>query len=207
LIGILAVGFFFGFYSEGYDRLWQAHVLDNFSLPAIPWVSNLHLGMDMVIVIWYAALKIIMMMVTVIATHVVEQQMTHPKMTRLIKSMFILSFFLILCLIGFTLSGNLLSAVVFVILIGVIREVTYPVYNTWVNHRLDPQVRATVLSMSSQVDAVGQIAGGPIVGVIANSVSVTAGLLTSSAMLAPILGLLFAQRKSVEDVSLEIEGG
>ena len=46
------------------------------------------------------------------------------------------------------------------------RSVIGPVYTTWVNQSLDSRVRATVISMSSQVDAIGQIGGGPLVGVI-----------------------------------------
>jgi DHA3 family tetracycline resistance protein-like MFS transporter len=203
LVGILAVGFFFGFYSEGYDRLWQAHLLERFDLPVIPWVENLKMGGELTIVLWYAALKIVMMLLTVAATHLVERQLYRPKMDALIRGLFVLSGLLTVCLAGFAIAENLFLAVILVALIGVIREVTYPVYNTWVNHRLDPQVRATVLSMSSQVDAVGQIAGGPVVGFIAKGVSITAGLLTSSALLTPILVLLFGQRKSTEDVSIK----
>jgi DHA3 family tetracycline resistance protein-like MFS transporter len=50
-------------------------------------------------------------------------------------------------------------------------------------------VRATVLSMSSQVDAIGQVAGGPAVGLIGNLISVRAALLTSSIILMPVLAL------------------
>jgi predicted MFS family arabinose efflux permease len=101
-------------------------------------------------------------------------------------------------LIGFALAGNLLAALACALVIGVSREVIYPVYTTWVNHRLPANVRATVLSFSSQMDAVGQTLGGPIVGVVAKQVSITAGLLTSSAMLAPVLPILFKQRHERE---------
>jgi DHA3 family tetracycline resistance protein-like MFS transporter len=47
-----------------------------------------------------------------------------------------------------------------------------------------------VISMSSQVDALGQIAGGPIVGVIGNTFGVRAALASSAAILSPVLLLL-----------------
>jgi MFS transporter, DHA3 family, tetracycline resistance protein len=198
LISILAVGFFFGFYSEGYDRLWQAHLLAKFQIPELQWISKSGFTKEMNIVIWYAGFKILMMFLTAIATRIVEKHLRSPEMKKLVRLLLTLSGLLILCLAGFALSGNLLISLVLVLSIGIIREVTYPVYNTWVNHRLNPQVRATVLSISSQVDAVGQIAGGPFVGVIAKQISVTAGLITSSSMLSPILVFLFGQRNSTE---------
>jgi DHA3 family tetracycline resistance protein-like MFS transporter len=50
-------------------------------------------------------------------------------------------------------------------------------------------VRATVFSVSSQVDAIGQISGGPLVGVIGNALSIRAALVTSGLMLSPVLPL------------------
>ena len=46
-----------------------------------------------------------------------------------------------------------------------------------------------MLSMSSQVDAIGQIAGGLVVGLIGSLVSVRAALLASGVILTPVLAL------------------
>lgn len=59
------------------------------------------------------------------------------------------------------------------------RNVIGPVYTAWVNQRLDPAVRATVLLLTSKVVAIGQIAGGPLVGWIGSAVSVHAAMVTS----------------------------
>ena len=74
-------------------------------------------------------------------------------------------------------------------LIYVTRNVIGPFYTAWANQRLDSAVRATVFSMSSQVDAIGQIAGGPVVGLIGSQISTRAALLASSFILTPVLGL------------------
>ena len=85
---------------------------------------------------------------------------------------------------------QLVLAVGMIWLIDVFRSLNSPLYTTWVNQRLDPQVRATVLSMSSQVDAIGQITSGPVLGVIGSKISVRAAITASGLLLAPILGLL-----------------
>jgi len=69
-------------------------------------------------------------------------------------------------------------------------------------------VRATVISMSSQVDAIGQIAGGPAVGLIGSLVSVRAALLTSGVILTPVLALYrFAIRKGEPGGNSEVMEG
>jgi len=115
-------------------------------------------------------------------------------MNSLIHGLTLCSAILVLCLFGFALAHNLVLMLILVVMIGMVREIINPIYTAWVNQRLDSSVRATVISMSSQVDAVGQIAGGPVVGVIARSVSISTGLLTSGLILAPVLLLLGFQR-------------
>ena len=72
--------------------------------------------------------------------------------------------------------------------VSVSRGLIGPLYTAWVNRRLDSRVRATVLSMSSQVDAIGQIAGGPILGAVGN-LSVRAAITLSGLVLSPVLAL------------------
>ncbi len=206
LVGILAVGFFFGFYSEGYDRLWQAHLLERFSMPNLTWLEIEAFSKETLMVLGFAALKIVMSLFTILATRVVEPRLHHPRMKALVRLLWVSSAALVAALTLFALAGNLWLALVLVLLIGVIREVTYPVYNTWVNHRLEPKFRATVMSISSQVDAVGQIGGGPIVGVVANNSGIPIGLVTSALMLLPILVVLGLQHNSSEDKSITAEG-
>jgi hypothetical protein len=62
-------------------------------------------------------------------------------------------------------------------------------YTTWVNQHLDSRVRATVLSMSSRMDAVGQMTGGPLLGIIGSVISIQAVLISSSLSLSPVIGL------------------
>ena len=60
----------------------------------------------------------------------------------------------------------------------------------WMNQHLDPDVRATVLSMIGQVDAVGQITGGPAIGAIGRVVSLPLALSLCGGLLAPALAFI-----------------
>lgn len=195
LLSILGIGFFFGLFSEGYDRLWQAHILKKFSLPALPFQVPLASSEEFTLVFWFGCLKILLAILSVLALSLLSEKWKKPEMQGLITGLSISSMILVVSLIGFALAGNLTLMLALVVVIGVIREVINPLYTAWVNHRLDSSVRATVLSLSSQVDAIGQIAGGPVVGVIAKQFSMSLGIITSGILLAPVLVMLGIQKK------------
>jgi DHA3 family tetracycline resistance protein-like MFS transporter len=92
----------------------------------------------------------------------------------------------------FALTRNFPLALAMLWVIDPLRDVKGPLYTAWVNQRLEPRVRATVNSMAGQVDALGQILGGPALGVIAEAVSVGGAIFASSLLLLPTL-LLFGQ--------------
>jgi DHA3 family tetracycline resistance protein-like MFS transporter len=71
---------------------------------------------------------------------------------------------------------------------GVLRSLQYPLASTWLNQQLPSRVRATVLSIYGQSDALGQLAGGPVVGVVGLR-SLRAALVFSGLILTPALWL------------------
>jgi DHA3 family tetracycline resistance protein-like MFS transporter len=62
-----------------------------------------------------------------------------------------------------------------------------PLFLAWINQNVASNVRATVISMNSQMDAIGQIAGGPPIGLIGTLASLRAALLVSAMLLVPSL--------------------
>ncbi|MEJ2759326.1 MAG: hypothetical protein P8046_12670, partial [Anaerolineales bacterium] len=64
-----------------------------------------------------------------------------------------------------------------------------PLSTAFVNHFLDSKVRATVLSMTGQVDAFGQMAGGPIIGAIGQVATIPVAIVSSAAILFPTVPL------------------
>ncbi len=194
LVGILLIGLFFGLYSEGFDRLWTASLLDRFTLPGLEFLPE---------VTWFGALGIVEMLLAALATRLLESYVDMRRPHKLVRMLTTLSFFLTICLFGFALSGNLWLTLFLLVAISLCRTLISPLYTSWVNHKLDPQVRATVISMSSQVDAFGQIAGGPVLGVIARNISMQAGLLGSAFFLTPVLFLFARQIKNRENIQVE----
>ena len=180
LLTILSIGFIYGLYSEGLDRLWTKHILDNFAFPTL---------IELQPVVWIGLVRAVSMLLSVAAVEVVQRKVDTQSHSSIARALFFISAILIASLFGFALAGTLALALLFYWIIDVARDVIGPTYTAWVNQRLDSRVRATVISMSGQVDAIGQIAGGPVVGLIGNWLSVRAALIASSLILSPVLVL------------------
>ena len=189
LLAILGVGFFYGLYSEGDDRLWTASLLERFQFPPMFNLPD---------VTWFGILAALALIFSAAGTEILQRRLKDPQPAVLARTLMIVSALLVASLVGFVLTGSFVLAVVLYLAISILRTLASPLYTSWVNHRLDSQVRATVISMSSQVDALGQISGGPVIGVIARQTSIGTGMLISSLLLSPVLLLLMKQVKAKE---------
>ena len=174
---IVAIGFLYGLYSEGFDRLFEAHLLDQFSFPFVEPI------------VWFGVMGAISMLVSAGILNLIEKRVDPASMRINVRLQTGISMLLVLSLFGFSWAGALPLAILFYWIVTALREAHYPFYLAWINHKLEPQVRATVLSMSSLFDALGQISGGPLLGVVAREVSIRAGLTVSAILLSPVLGL------------------
>jgi len=181
LMTILGIGLFYGLYSEGFDRLWVKHLLDTFELPILFGNNE---------VAFFSILRATGTLLTIFAMRTVERRLDTSQPRAIGRLMFFVTGSISVSLIGFALSPVFVVTLFFFLLIDIFRDVAIPLYTAWVNQKLDSGTRATVLSMSSQVDAIGQIAGGPGVGLIAKVVSVTAAISTSGLLLTPALFLI-----------------
>lgn len=180
LYDILWIGLFFGLYSEGFDRLWTKFILDNFTFPA--WFTFQP-------VVWFSLMRAGGMLLAIGASEIALRRVDTVSHSGVARALMSLTIVLITSLLLFALAPALIWVVVAYLIIYVVRNVLGPLYTAWVNQSLDSQVRATVISMSSQVDAIGQIAGGPVVGLIGSYFSVQAAIIISSLTLIPVFPL------------------
>ena len=197
LISVLGVGLFYGLYSEGFDRLWVKHLLDTFQIPVIFGNNQ---------VAFFAVLRIAGSILTIFAVRFVEKRVDSGNSLSIGRAMLIVTGLIAVAIIGFAVSPLLSLALGLYLVINVLRSVRDPLATAWVNQKLDPQTRATVHSMAGQVDAFGQIAGGPSVGLVAKSLSVVAAIATSGALLLPAM-LLVGRANSQSEKEAESLSG
>jgi DHA3 family tetracycline resistance protein-like MFS transporter len=174
---LLAVGVVFGAFSEGFDRLGEAHFLQNFHFPA--W-GNL------TPVVWLGIINAGGTLLSFLVAEIVIRRLDLRNSAAIRWTLFALNALLMLCVIGFGLSGSFGLAVLLYWAAGVFRSLQHPLTLTWLNRYISPQVRATVLSMFGQADALGQMAGGPVVGLVGLR-SLRAAMLFAGLILSPAL--------------------
>jgi DHA3 family tetracycline resistance protein-like MFS transporter len=199
LLILLAIGLFFGLYSEGFDRLWTAHLLESFSAPFMNVLEP---------VVWFGIIRAVMQIISLGATEIVRRRVDTQRAIPMARTLMVNAGVIIVALAAFGLTRNIWLAIGLYWLIGAARSIGYPLQTTWYNLLIDdPQVRATMFSVTGQADAIGQIAGGPGVGAIGN-LSIRAALVTSALLLSPVLPLYhFAIRRTAKANSLEPDGG
>jgi DHA3 family tetracycline resistance protein-like MFS transporter len=197
LMAILGVGLIYGLYSEGWDRLWVKYLVDNFTLPSL-------FGMNQVA--FFGLLRAGGMLLSILVTRQVEKRLDASHAPSIAKGMLWLTGLLALGIFTFALAphlgvaSGLAVAIAAVWLVSLTRNVLGPLYDAWVNQRLDSDTRATVISMSGQVDAIGQIASGPLAGLV-SLWSLQAAITFASFLILPALPLIGrANRLHAEEV-------
>jgi MFS transporter, DHA3 family, tetracycline resistance protein len=196
LMAILGVGLFYGLYSEGFDRLWVKHLIDHFDIPIIFGNNQ---------VAFFAVLRIAGSILTIFVIRFVEKRVDSGSPLAIGRAMLIVTGLIATAMIGFAISPLLPLTLGLYLVIVVLRDVHGPLNSAWVNQKLDPQTRATVHSMVGQVDAIGQVAGGPSVALIARFFSVVAAITTSGLLLLPAMFFVGrANSQSRKDAGAEV---
>lgn len=181
LILIVAISAFEGLYSEGLDRLWTFHLAKDIGFPNSQFDA----------VTWLSAMSAVTMLLSIGAVEVAQRVLKNSAKSKIVWLLLVLNAIQFLAMISFSLLGNFYLAVAAYCCLTMMRNTIQPLISFWNNENItDSTVRATVLSTKSQVNALGQMAGGPLVGMIAKQFSVTVALLTSTALLVPIMIIL-----------------
>jgi DHA3 family tetracycline resistance protein-like MFS transporter len=195
---ILAVGVFYGLFSEAWDRLWQLHLLQTIGMPQWP---------SMPPIVWFSMLAIGEMSLGIVAAEVVRRRLNLHSSTAMRRGLFWMTAMMVAGLVVYGVTTSLLVALLAFFAFTSARGLTEPVYRTWANMHIDSRVRATVLSMQSQTDAIGQIVGGPPLGALGER-RLPLAFLASAVLLTPALWLLrCTQRPQPDDTTSVPRGG
>lgn len=178
---LFLIALFVGFYSEGFDRLWMSHLLN---------VSKIGDLTDEKLVLIMGGIQFIVVLVSFVALHLLNRSSIHQNLRHVYMALFIGSLFVITSLIGFAFSTYVVGLLAFYIIIQVTRKVMYPLEDIWLNKIIpESSIRATFFSVKGQVDAIGQIGGGPVIGLVASNFTIKTAIMVSAILLSPVLYL------------------
>lgn len=180
LITILIVMLIMGAHSEGFDRLWAAHLLRNITLPSLGGLKP---------VVWFGVIRAAGMLLALGPAEVLHRRLETSSLRMLAWALMILNGIILAMVALYALAGSFVVALIALLITNPLRSLIGPLDTAWINRGLDSQTRATVLSMSEQVWSLGELMGGPIIGAVGEWYGLRAALLGSALMLIPALPL------------------
>jgi MFS transporter, DHA3 family, tetracycline resistance protein len=181
LLLLVVTAFFAGAYSEGLDRLREAHFIRDIGLPSFLGLSDLW---------WFVVIGGGAMLLGLLVSSALLKRLTNASDRAMARLLLVLTALQIVTVIAFGLAPGFVFALLAFWGAGVARHLANPVEMTWLNQSIgDSSVRATVISIAGQSDAVGQVAGGPGIGAVGNGFGIRAALVAAGLVLTPALGL------------------
>jgi MFS family permease len=183
-----------GLSSEAFDRLWSVKILTDFSFPTVFGTSDPAL--------WFTVFSLIGTFLS-LATSLVVNKVSPERMSALHPNglLALLSLFQVGGVLGFAVAGHLWLGLAAMWVGSVAATIAYPVESAWLNRNVESRSRATVISMVSQSNAIGQIIGGPPLGALAGRTSIRTALVVSGLILTPIPALYLRLRPAKEPVA------
>jgi MFS transporter, DHA3 family, tetracycline resistance protein len=180
LITLLIVSAIWGAASEGLDRLWEAHLLANFTFPSLG---------DLDMIVWFGIINAVAMLLSLGATEVARRTVDTDSHIAAAKALLVINILMSISVLVFALAGNFTLALAAFWATATLRRVNEPIYAAWLNQNLTPRIRATVFSMAGQADSIGQIVFGPVIGIVATLVSLRAAMVAVAVIALPQAGL------------------
>jgi MFS transporter, DHA3 family, tetracycline resistance protein len=176
---ILGTAVLHGASTEGFDRLADFHLLRDIGLPSIG---------DLDRVVWFAILDGVGLLAGLGTLAVVRHRLHLEGHAHVAKILSVIDLLLVAGVVAFGLTSSFWLALASFWLVAALRSAREPIFTAWINQGLDPATRATVNSMGGQADAIGQTAGGPVLGLIGNT-SVPWALVASGLLRLPSMAL------------------
>jgi DHA3 family tetracycline resistance protein-like MFS transporter len=181
LLLILGLSASWGAWSEGYDRLREAHILRDVGLPSF-------LGLSFVV--WFGVIAAASLVLSIVVARPANRRLEHANQLTVTRVLLAIDVVLIGGVVAFALAGAFWLALVALLLTDTARGLARPLYTSWLNQSIrDSTVRATVMSITNQADAVGQWTGGPAIGWIGNAFGIRAALVVGASFLSPAVAL------------------
>ena len=181
IVLLAAADLFMGASSEAFDRLKEAHFLRDVGLPAVGSLDS---------VVWFGIFWLVGMLLNIAAIGGLIKRVESGGRQSIARYLFGFTALQLIAMLIFAMTGSTWLAIAGLLGVFFARNMAMPLYTTWLNEQItDSSVRATVLSLTGQADAIGQAGGGPVLGAIGNVWGIRAALATGALAIGPALGL------------------
>ena len=181
IVLLIGAELFMGASSEAFDRLKEAHFLRDVGLPAVGQLDP---------VVWFGIFWLAGMALNIAAIGSLIKRVERGGRQTIAQFLFAFTLMQLAAMLVFALTGSVWVAIAGLLGVFFARNMALPLWDTWLNQQItDSSVRATVISLTGQSNAVGQAGGGPVLGGIGNVWGIRAALGVGALAIAPALAL------------------
>ncbi len=183
LLVILVIQFIFSFHGEGFDHLWQNFIVDDFTLPSLGTFAP---------VVWFGIIGLGANLLGIVLSEIVRRRVNLNDHRATARALLVIYALTPPGIIAFSLAGEFSFAVMAFLFVMMLRSAGEPLSKAWLNQNIEPRIRATMFSLNGQVSSLGEIFGGPPIGVVARTFSLRAALAASGMVLVlalPLFGI------------------
>jgi len=198
LVLLFGMTLFVGLWSEGFDRLWGAFLLRDIRFP--------HIG-GLAPAMWFSLFACAAAVLGVGSTELAKRRTERLGPDSAAGALLGATLAIGGAVLAMATTHAFAVVVTAYLAVWVLRPVLHPLVSGWMVGRIDPSVRATALSAQDMFDSAGQIAGGPVIGIIGTLVSVRIALLTGAAALAPAAACVAAANRRIRPRATEGAAG
>jgi MFS transporter, DHA3 family, tetracycline resistance protein len=188
LVLLLAMTTFTGLWSESFDRLWGALLIRDIGFPKLAGLSP---------AMWFSLLSATVAVLALGSTEVAGRRAGRVGGDAVATALLVVTVAIGIGVVVMATAHAFAVAIAAYLAVSMLRPVSGPLLYGWMVPRIESSVRATALSALEMFDGAGQIAGGPVIGVIGTLTSIRIGLLAGAAALAPAAGCLAAASRRI----------
>jgi MFS transporter, DHA3 family, tetracycline resistance protein len=193
LVLLFAMTLFAGLWSESFDRLWGALLIRDIGFPKLFGLRP---------ALWFSLLAAVVAVLALGSTELARRRAERLGGEAVAAALLVLTVAIGIGVVAMATAHEFVVAIAAYLGVSVLRPVFDPLIDGWMVARIEPSVRATALSARDMFDSAGQIAGGPVIGVVGALTSIRIGLLAGAAALAPAAGCLAAASRRIRPASV-----
>lgn len=189
LVFLVVIALVLGISSEGWDRLYAAHLMRDLGLASVGRLSPTG---------WLAVIGLAQSVLGVAMFQLAANRIKGSHPGAVLAGVYVSQGVLVL---GFALLTSLPIALAAFLSSQTLRGLGAPLIDAWISRETPSEVRATVLSVVGQADSLGEMIAGPVAGAIGSAISISAALGLSAALLLPAAVLAAATQRLVRSRS------
>ncbi|MFN8481469.1 MAG: MFS transporter [Anaerolineae bacterium] len=182
LVALLASSILSGVSSEGFDRLWEALLLTDFTFPTIGHFQP---------VVWFGILSAAGSLVSLVVVEAARLRLERLTLVpaRAASALAGLTALTMLAIVALALAPTFAAAFALLLVKSVLSALAGPLQQSWLVQNIPARVRATVLSMNGLSNALGQTAGGPGIGVLGDRRGLRSAIFAAGLLILPQIGV------------------